>query len=75
MFTNNRRYIGENETRDDYIRLDLRMSSPILDWERAIEIVRGRIEGRYLDPIRTLIQADVNKNGFAAIAVCQGSCQ
>ena len=70
MFTNNRRYIGENETRDDYIRLDLRMSSPILDWERAIEIVRGRIEGRYLDPIRTLIQADVNKNGFAAMALC-----
>ena len=70
MFTNNRRYIAENETRDDYICLDLRLSSPAHIWERAIEIMRGRIEGRYLDPMGTLIQADVNKNGFAAMALC-----
>lgn len=70
MFTNNRRYIAENETRDDYICLDLRLSSQTHTWERAIEIMRGRIERRYLDPMGTLIQADVNKNGFAAMALC-----
>lgn len=70
MFTNNRRYIAENETRDDYISLDLRIGSSMLKWEKAIEIMRGRIEARYFDPIRTLIHEDVNKNGFAAMALC-----
>ncbi len=70
MFTDNRRYIAENETRDDYISLGLRLSSPVHIWEKAIEIMCGRIEGRYLDPMGALIEADVNKNGFAAMALC-----
>ena len=70
MFRDNRRYIAENDTRDDYICLDLRLSSPEQTWDRAIEIMRGRIEGRYLGPMRSLIQADPNKNGFAAMALC-----
>ena len=70
MFTNNRRYIAENETRDDYIALDLRLSSPDYKWSRAIEIMRNRIKGRYLDPMNVLIHDNVNKNGFAAMALC-----
>lgn len=70
MFTNNRRYIAENETREDYIRLDLKLSSPTDVWGSAIEIMIERLEGRYLEPMRTLIHTDVNKNGFAAMALC-----
>lgn len=70
MFRDNRRYISENDTRDDYILLDLKLNSPSLTWDAAIDIFRGRIEGRFLDPMNTLIQADVNKNGFAAMALC-----
>ncbi len=70
MLRNNLRYITENDTRDDYIHLNLSLSSPPTDWERAIDIFRGRIGGRYLDPIETLIQNDVNKHGFAAMALC-----
>lgn len=70
MFSNNRRYITENETRDDYICLDLRLNSPHPIWIRAIEIMRNRIVGRYIDPMNTLVEKEPNKNGFAAMALC-----
>ena len=70
MFRENRRYISENETRDDYINLNLRPGSSAFYWDKAIEILRGRIKGRYLDPINTLVAQDANKNGFAAMALC-----
>lgn len=70
MFAYNRRFITENDTRDDYINLNLRLSSQTDGWKRAIDIMRGRIIGRYMDPIETLIRSDVNKNGFAAMALC-----
>lgn len=70
MFRDDRRYITENDTRDDYINLDLRLNSPLYTWNSAIDIFCSRIEGRYLEPMDMLIGADVNKNGFAAMALC-----
>lgn len=70
MFTANQRFISEDDTRDDYINLDLRLSSSRMAWDRAVEILRNRICGRYVDPMNELIQTDVNKNGFAAMAIC-----
>ena len=70
MFTNNRRYIAEDETRDDYICLGLRLSSTDAVWNRAIEIMQKRIRGRYIDPMSILVENDPNKNGFAAMALC-----
>ena len=69
MFTNNRRYITPDSTRDDYIALDLRLSSPYKSWHEAIEIMQGRIRGRYLEPMDKLLREDPNKNGFAAMAL------
>ena len=70
MFTANQRYISEDDTRDDYIKLDLRLNSSRQAWDRAIEIFRNRLCGRYIDPMNELIHADINKNGFAAMAIC-----
>lgn len=70
MFKDNRIFITEGDTRDDYIGLDLRLDSSHYQWKNAIEMMRRRIEGRYLDPMRALINADANKNGFAAMAIC-----
>lgn len=69
MYTNNRRYISEIDTRDAYINLDLRLGSSSDIWSSAVSMFRNRIEGRYLGPAGLLIQLDVNKNGFAAMAL------
>ena len=69
MYTNDRRYISDVDTRDDYIELNLTVNSPADVWERAIRMLRNRIVGRFFDPMDALLQADVNKNGFAAMAL------
>ncbi|MBO4701846.1 MAG: hypothetical protein J5625_04190 [Lachnospiraceae bacterium] len=69
MFVDNRRFISEKETRDNYIILDLKQNSKDKDWKKAIDIMRERLKGRYLDQISFLIQSDINKNGFAAMAL------
>lgn len=70
MFRDNRRYIAEDATRDDYINLNLNLRSPTSDWDKAIIIFQGRLRGRYLDPMNALVKDDVNKNGFAVMALC-----
>ena len=70
MFVDNRRFISEKYTRDDYISLNLRLSSSTYIWNNAIEMMRDRIIGRFLNPMDVLIKSDVNRNGFAAMALC-----
>ena len=70
MYRDNRRYIAENDTREDYLNLSLNINSANDKWDRAIEIFKSRIDGRYFTPMRTLIEYDVNSNGFAAMALC-----
>ena len=43
MFRDNRRYIAEDATRDDYINLNLNLRSPTSDWDKAIIIFQGRL--------------------------------
>lgn len=70
MFKNNCRYITKDDTREDYIELDLKLDSLYWKWKNAIEIMERRIKGRYLEPMRILIEEDPDKNGFAAMALC-----
>lgn len=70
MFTNNLIYISETDTRDDYISLNLRLDSRFYEWKEAIGIMQRRIQGRYLDPMKTLVITNPNKDGFAAMALC-----
>ena len=69
MFKDNGRYISRLYTRDDYINLNLSIHSTNEDWVSAISILCDWIEGRYLNPIESLIDEDVDKNGFAAMAL------
>lgn len=70
MFKDNCIFISEDDTRDKYLRLNLRFDSRFDVWEEAIGIMRRRIKGRYLDPMEKLIISDPNKDGFAAMALC-----
>ena len=65
----NQRYISPLYTRDDYINLNLRINSSLQIWHRAINIMKDRIEGRFLRPIENLLESDPNANGFAAMAL------
>ena len=70
MYTNNQRFISENETRGDYINLGLEIGSTKGNWKSAVEMFRNRICGRYFDQIEMLLNMDAVKNGFASMALC-----
>lgn len=70
MYKDNKRYIAEDDTRDDYIKLDLRIDSPEGVWKEAIRLMDNRLTGRYFDPINALLHENPGKNGFAAMAIC-----
>lgn len=60
--------ISPFHTKEQYLDLNLNLNSEEMDWEFAVEILRDRIYGRYLDQIETL-SSDVNKNGFTIMAL------
>lgn len=64
-------YISPRFSADDFLRLHLTVHSSEVDWERAIEIFRDRIEARYFDPITNLLERadDIERNGFAVMAL------
>lgn len=68
-------YISPSYAREEYLKLNLKADSPLETWERAISIFRDRIEGRFLNPIKDLIDypsRNTNKvmvNGFAAMGL------
>ncbi len=70
MEKNGEIFVSESTRRTvlDAIRLDIN-NGRIQDIDRAIDIFRERIEGRYLNPIRQL-NKDPFKNGFASMALC-----
>ena len=70
MYSVDTRYISDKHSRDDYLRLNLTLSSPVYDWESAINIIRGRLGARFIEPMNLLIDQDENKYGFAAIGIC-----
>ena len=70
-------YISPKHTAKDYLNLKLNLKSNNDDWITAIDILKDRIEGRYLNPIQQFLQppTDTNNNnnivinGFAAMAL------
>lgn len=60
--------ISPRYSRDDYHILNLSAQSSESDWEKAIDIFKDRIQGRYFDQI-DLLSCDINANGFAIMAL------
>lgn len=62
-------YISLRYTKKDYTVLKLNLKSNERNWEKAIEILDDRLNGRFLTPIRTLLEKDENTNSFTAMAI------
>jgi len=62
------RYISPNFTREDFLDIQLTVSSNEVDWNQAINIIDSRIRGRFLTPIHMLMD-NINDNGFAIMAL------
>ncbi len=68
-------FISTEDAREAYLRLNLKEDSDLDDWKRAIEILKYRFYGRFLNQIEKLIDYPtynrevVKKNGFAAMAL------
>ena len=60
--------IAPNYQKEDYLELKLTINSDIQSWEKAVEILKDRIYGRYLNQI-ALLSADINANGFTIMAL------
>ncbi len=52
-----------------YLKLGLNLGSPHDVWEISVSILKDRIEGRYLKPIKMLLEAEPNKNDFSAMSL------
>lgn len=63
-----RAYISPDYLREDFLALHLDLDSPEGDWRKAILIFEDRFQGRYFNPVFSLLQNE-NQNGFAAMAL------
>jgi hypothetical protein len=63
-----RRFVSPVFTRDEFINLKLDTNSDWHTWNHAIKIFEDRIQGRFFDSIKILLE-DENKNGFAIMAL------
>ena len=60
--------ISPQHTKEDYINLSLSIESDGVLWEKALNILRDRIEGIYLNQIEILSE-NVRSNGFTIMAL------
>ena len=60
--------ISPHYSRDDYHKLKLSETSSGSDWKCAVNILKDRIQGRYINQI-DLLSDDINANGFAIMAL------
>ena len=60
--------ISPQYCRDDYHNLKLSVTSCESNWECAVNILKDRIQGRYINQI-DLLSNDINSNGFAIMAL------
>lgn len=64
-------YISPEDSADSYLSIHLSLCSDDNDWNRAIEIFKHRMNGRYFSVIDKLLAnaADIEKNGFAIMTL------
>ena len=60
--------ISPQHSRDDFHNLRLSATSSDFDWQCAVNILKDRIQGRYINQIDSLSN-DINANGFAIMAL------
>ena len=60
--------ISPQYSRDDYHKLKLSTTSSESDWKCAVNILKDRIQGRYINQI-DLLSDDINANGFTIMAL------
>lgn len=60
--------ISPRYKKEDYLCLNLSEQSSDRDWNKAIDILKDRIEGRYFNQI-DLLSHDINANGFTIMAL------
>ena len=68
MESNGEIMISPQHTKENYINLNLRINSDGDTWNRAIDILRSRIQGRYFDQIE-ILSGDICANGFTIMAL------
>lgn len=61
--------ISPKYSRRYYLNLRLSLDSSSKEWEDAVSILKDRINGRFLEPIKMLIDSEPNRNDFSAMAL------
>ena len=69
MLSGNDILISLKYSRKYYVDLGLSLDSSSDVWRIAVSILKDRIKGRYLDSIKTLLEAESGKNDFSAMAL------
>lgn len=69
MYKNEKTYISNNYSKEDFIQLQLTQYSTDEVWESAIEIFEDRIYGRYLLVIDEILKLNDFTNAFSAMAI------
>ncbi len=68
MFKDGTPYISPKYEKTDYLNLELDVHSSDAEFEKAVDIFKDRIEGRFLAQIDQL-SCDCDRNGFAIMAL------
>lgn len=68
MESNGEIMISTQHTKEDYINLNLSIDSDDDTWNRAIDILRSRIQGRYLEQIE-ILSGNICANSFTIMAL------
>lgn len=61
--------ISPKYSRRYYLNLELSLDSSSQVWKEAVSILKDRIIGRFLDPIKMLLDSGSNRNDFSAMAL------
>ena len=61
--------ISRKYSKENYYRLKLSLDSSPTIWDRAVDMLRDRINGRYFEPIEKLIDINSVENGFIVMSV------
>lgn len=70
MNYNGQTYISIEDTKEDFKKINLRVASKNEDWNKAINIFKNRISGRYFNAIDIMIEdRNIIEGGFVIMAL------